>query len=118
MDLRNIGHPYEKKYIEFTPDDRKDVVKTYHDWQSADTFGDYSDQKEYCYSAKKSEIVEKDYSLVSSKYIEFDRENDEVDYDTEMKKIQSELQTLFLQEESSRKELIKVMEEIGYGIKL
>ena len=118
LDLRNIGHPYEKKYIEFTPDDRKGVVKTYHDWQSADTFGDYSDQKEYCYSAKKSEIVEKDYSLVSSKYIEFDRENDEVDYDTEMKKIQSELQTLFLQEESSRKELIKVMEEIGYGIKL
>ena len=118
LDLRNIGHPYEKKYIEFTPDDRKDVVKTYHDWQSADSFGDYSDQKEYCYSAKKSEIVEKDYSLVSSKYIEFDREHDEVDYDTEMKKIQSELQTLFLQEESSRKELIKVMEEIGYGIKL
>jgi len=118
LDLRHIGHPYEKKYIEFTPDDRKDVVKTYHDWQSADTFGEYSDQKEYCYSAKKSEIVDKDYSLVSSKYIEFDRDNDEVDYDTEMKKIQSELQTLFLQEEASRTELMKVMEEIGYGIKL
>ncbi len=118
LDLRHIGHPHEKKYIEFTPEDRKDVVKTYHDWQSADTFENYVDQKEYCYSAKKTEIVEKDYSLVSSKYIEFDRENDEVDYDTEMKKIQSELQTLFLQEESSRKELMKVMEEIGYGIKL
>lgn len=117
VDLRRKGHPYEKKYTEFTPDDRSEIVKTYHGWKSADT-SEYKDIKEYCRSVKKSEIVKKDYSLVPSKYIEFNRNVGELDYEGEMKKIQSELSALFSQEKETKKELVSVMEELGYGINL
>ncbi len=118
LDLRQKGHPYEKKYIEFTQEDRDEIVKTYHDWQSADRYSEYENKKEYCYVAKKDEIVDKDYSLVASKYIEFDRDTEEVDYSEEMTRIQGELQDLFLQEAESRKALAAVLEELGYDIKL
>lgn len=116
MDLRQKGHPYEKKYIEFTPEDRDEFAKTYHDWQSVNKDELYSDIKEYCASVNKEDL--QDYSLVTSKYIEFDRNTDDVNYDKEMKRIQTELQSLFTEEAESRKELAKVLEEIGYGIKL
>jgi len=34
MDLRQIGIPFEKKYIQFSEEDIRTVVNTYHNWQS------------------------------------------------------------------------------------
>ena len=33
MDLRQMGSPYEKKYIELTEEDRTKVTSVYHNWQ-------------------------------------------------------------------------------------
>ena len=33
MDLRQMGHPFEKKYIEFTEDDRKIVTDRFKAWR-------------------------------------------------------------------------------------
>ena len=33
MDLRQMGSPYEKKYIELTEEDRAKVTAVYHNWQ-------------------------------------------------------------------------------------
>ena len=33
MDLRQMGSPYEKKYIELTEADREKVTAVYHNWQ-------------------------------------------------------------------------------------
>ena len=33
MDLRQMGSPYEKKYIELTEEDRAKVTSVYHNWQ-------------------------------------------------------------------------------------
>ena len=33
FDLRNMGSPYNKKYVELTDDDRNKVVETFHRWQ-------------------------------------------------------------------------------------
>ena len=32
MDLRQMGSPYEKKYIELTEEDRAKVTSVYHNW--------------------------------------------------------------------------------------
>lgn len=131
MDLRQKGHPYEKKFIEFTQEDRNEIVETFHNWQSEDFLTKFKNVKEYCYSAKtlnkyltedevekKTKTIENEnYSLITSKYIEFDRKNNEFDYDSKMKTIQEELAILIKQEEESKKELLKVLEELGYGIK-
>lgn len=114
MDLRQKGHPFEKKYIEFTNEDMQEFVKTYHNWQSIDKEELYNDKKEYCASVKRENL--KNYSLVPSQYIEFDRSEEDFDYDMKMKNIQNNLKTLYNEEKRSHDETLKVLEELGYGI--
>lgn len=117
MDLRQKGHPYEKKYIEFTDEDRAEIVDRFKSWRFEGYPTKYEDVPEFCYSAKKDEIIEKDYSLVPSRYIEFlYNQAGNVDYAAEMTRLQSELKNLMVEEEKSRLALQKVLEGLGYAI--
>ena len=116
MDLRQMGHPYEKKYVEFTEEDRNIVTNNFKAWRFENFAEAYSNRDGFCYSASKDEVVEKDYSLVPSRYIAFDAGKEEVDYDARMKELQGELKNLLIQEQKSRDELMKVLEDLGYGI--
>lgn len=118
MDLRQMGSPFEKKYIELTEDDRNKVTNTFHAWQSVNYGKDYADVPEFCRSVKIDEIEKKGWSLVPSKYIEFINRDENVDYDTKMKALQSELIELLKEEEKSKTDLLAVMKELGYEIKL
>lgn len=117
MDLRQIGHPYEKKYIEFTQEDRDLVTNKFKAWRQSDWSEEYCDVPEFCHSASASEIIEKDYSLVPSRYIEFIMHKDETSFEEKMIQLRSELKELLNAEEESKKELLKVLEDLGYGIK-
>ncbi len=116
MDLRQMGHPYEKKYVEFTDEDRAVIVDCFMSWRQNDYQTPYEDIPEFCYSAKKNEIAEKDYSLVPSRYIEFKQEDDNVDYARKLGELQMELRELLAQEEKNRKDLLAVMKGLGYEI--
>ena len=126
MDLRQIGSPFEKKYIELTDGDRAKVANTYHTWQTS--LEEYEDIPEYCFSANLEDtevngeavkgIRSKGFSLVPSKYIKFINRDENVDYDTKMKQLQEELTDLLKQEEQSKADLLKVFKELGYEIKL
>ena len=118
MDLRQMGSPYEKKYIELTEEDRAKVVETYHNWQQVGYENTYDNVPEFCYSAGYDEVAEKDFTLVPSRYIEFVNRDENIDFDTKMKSLQSELQDLLVQEEKSKEELLEVFKELGYEIKL
>jgi type I restriction enzyme M protein len=114
MDLRQWGEPFEKKFIQFSKAHLADITKTYHNWQQADN--DYEDIPEYCYSAKKDEVIKNDYSLVPSKYIEFINRDENIDYGDKMSALQSEFSKLLQSEEQSKKDLINVFKELGYEI--
>ena len=116
MDLRQIGIPFEKKFIQFSEQQIKDIALTYHTWQQRET--EYKDVAEYCYSATKEEIAKKDFSLVPSKYIEFVNRDENIDFDTKMQSLQSEIADLLKQEEESKADLLKVFKELGYAIEL
>lgn len=116
MDLRKLGVAFEKKYIQFDLETTEKISSTYHTWQSDNNT--YKNIPEYCYSASKDEVEKKDYSLVPSKYIEFINRDENIDFDTKMKTLQSEFKTLLEDEEKSKKELLSVFEELGYEIKL
>ncbi len=118
MDLRQMGHPYEKKYLEFTEDDRAVIVDRFKSWRLDEYQIAYEDIPEFCYAAKKEEIIEKDYSLVPSRYIEFIQSGEDTNYDEKMSQLQSELKDLLVQEQQSKEELLKVMNDLGYTIKL
>jgi len=116
MDLRQMGSPFEKKYVELTEEDRKKVADTYHAWQQEG--GQYENVPEFCYSAGYDEVEEKGFTLVPSRYIEFVNRDENIDFDTKMKALQSELTELLIEEEKSKADLLAVFKELGYEIKI
>jgi len=116
MDLRPIGIPFEKKFIQFSEKQVKRIANTFHQWQIKD--GDYADEAEYSYSAKIDEVVKKDYSLVPSKYIEFVNRDADFDFETKMSGLQSELSKLLQKQVESNRNLQEVFKNLGYEIKL
>jgi len=114
MDLREIGVPFEKKFTQFSPDQIRQIAKTYHDWQQKDS--GYQNKPEYCYAATLKEVRAKDYSLVPSKYIEFVNRDENIDFDEKMNKLRDEFTQLLKEEEQSKQELLKVFKELGYDI--
>lgn len=116
LDLRQIGEPFEKKYTQFSVDHIAQIADTYHNWQQEDN--GYEDVAEYSYSAAKDEIETKDYSLVPSKYIEFINRDENIDFDEKMALLQKEFKGLLKAEEQSKKDLLGVFKELGYGIEL
>ena len=118
MDLRQMGSPYEKKYIELTQEDRDKVTEVYHNWQQEGYESTYEDVPEFCYSAGYDEVKEKGFTLVPSRYIEFINRDENIDFDTKMKQLQGELSELLVQEERSKADLLSVFKELGYEIKL
>lgn len=118
MDLRQMGIPFEKKYIQFSEEDVKKISETYHNWQQADFKKTYQNIPEFCYSASKEDVEKKDFSLVPSKYIEFVNRDENIDFDEKMLSLKSEFTELIKAEEESKKDLLKVFKELGYEIKL
>ena len=118
MDLRQMGSPFEKKYVELTEEDRAKVTGVFHAWQQEGYETTYENVPEFCYSASYDEVKEKDFTLVPSRYIEFVNRDENVDYESKMASLQSELTDLLKQEEESKKQLLDVFKELGYEIEL
>ena len=116
IDLRQWGEPFEKKYIQFSQEQIAQIAENFHNWQREGHEQTYRNVPEYCYSATLEEIEAKGWSLVPSKYIEFRNRDENIDFDTKMKQLQSEMQELLHQEEASKKELLNLFKELGYGI--
>lgn len=114
MDLRQIGEPFEKKYIQFSEADITKVTNSFHQWQQTTI----ENLPEFCYSATIEEIEAKDFSLVPSNYIEFVNRDENIDFDEKMKTLQTEFADLLKAEATSKKDLLSVFKELGYEIKL
>ena len=118
MDLRKRGIPFEKKYVQFSPETIAEVAATYHNWQREGYTEKYSDIPEYCKSVHVSDIAEKGFSLVPSKYIEFANNDENIDFATRMSELQSQLKDILREEDASRNAVLNVFKELGYEIKL
>lgn len=116
IDLRGWGEPFEKKYIQFSPEQITRIAENFHNWQREGYEQTYRNVPEYCYSATLEEIEAKGWSLVSSKYIEFKNRDEGIDFDTQMKRLQGEMRELLRQEEESKRELSDLFKELGYGL--
>ncbi len=93
------------------------ATEIYHKWQSTEVDGSNYEMPELYRSVKIDEIKEKGWTLTPSKYIEFIDHDLDIDFDKEMKRIQSEMSEIIDKEEKSQKMLKEAFEEIGYGIK-
>lgn len=142
MDLRRWNENIEEIVIDKGKKKKKTVLtdtqiaqikEVYNNWQSADTTL-YSDVPEFCRSVKlfnadltneKQELMSKgklttieakNYSLAPSKYIEFIDHDLDIDYASEMTRIQAEMQAVLIEEKHSQAMLEEAFRGIGYGI--
>ncbi|NQT76641.1 MAG: SAM-dependent DNA methyltransferase [Bacteroidetes bacterium] len=116
IDLRRWGSEYEKKFVELTVEDITKVAENYHNWQQTDYKTTYKNVPEFCYSATFKELKENNFSLVPSKYIEFIDKDSEIDFDTEMQRIQKDFKTLLQEEKDSQVQLIHAFKILGYEL--
>jgi type I restriction enzyme M protein len=116
MDLRQIGIPFEKKYIQFSSEQNDRITDTYHNWQQQDK--GYKNVPEYCYSAHLDEVKKKHYSLVPSKYIEFVNRDENIAFDEKMESLKEEFTDLLKEEQQSKQELLQVFKDLGFEIEL
>lgn len=118
IDLRQKGEPFEKKYIQFSAEQIAEIAQNIHNWQREGYEETYTNIPEYCYSATLEEIEQKGWSLVPSKYIEFEDRDEHVDFDEKMKELQAEMTSLLKQEAETKDEVINLFKSLGYEIKL
>ena len=114
LDLREKGIPFEKKYTQFSEENIMEITEAYHNWQA--NFSNYQNIPEFSYSASIEEVIQKDFSLVPSKYIEFVNRDENIDFDDKMNALKLEIGDLLKQEEQSKTDLLNVFKELGYGI--
>ena len=115
----------KKKKVVLTDAQIAEVKRVYNAWQSADT-SVYEDVPEYCKAVKvlrkdrrtpdEITIEDKDFSFTPSKYIEFIDHDLEIDFPTEMGRIQAEMREVLIVEKKSQKMLEEAFGGIGYGI--
>ena len=118
IDVIQIDQKSRKKKVAFTDEQIAQVKAIYNSWQSADT-SQYQDVPELCKSVSiegEDGIKASNYSLAPSKYIEFIDHDLNIDYETEMRRIQQEMSELLTLEKQSQAMLIDAFEGIGYGI--
>lgn len=116
LDLRQMGSPFDKKYIQLTQEDRDKVTSTINTWRTNITA--YEDIPEYCHANNLDEIKEKDYNLVPSRYIKFVDGVESLNFDERMDELKNEFVELYKQEKDSKNKLLKLFRELGHEIKL
>ena len=102
-----------KKKVILTDEQISKVKSIYQSWQRGEG---YEDIPELCKSATIDEIRKADYSLAPSKYVEFIDHDLEIDYDTEMVRIQAEMKQILKLEKASQASLEAAFKGIGYEI--
>ena len=118
FDLRQLGTPTEldRKYVALNEEVRKRVADTYHAWQQEGYSDTYKDTPEFCQSVRLDEIVEKEFSLVPSKYIQFVNRDENIDFYKEMNNVATEISHIIEERKELDNSLCSLFAE--YGITL
>lgn len=120
MDLRTwTENPVKgegKKKVQLITEQNEKAAKIYHTWQNDGTNGTQYAVPELYRSVDMKEIEKQGWSLIPSKYIEFIDHDLDIDFQSEMRRIQEEMKAVMQQEKESQTMLMDAFRGIGYGI--
>ena len=120
MDMRtwseNPVKNESKKKVRLIADQIERAASIYHAWQNEGIDGTHYEEPELYRSVGIPEIEQNGWSLVPSKYIEFIDHDLEIDFSSEMKRIQQEVRDVLALEKQSQEMLVKAFKGIGYAI--
>lgn len=117
VDLRTWNQNiYEKKFVQFLPDQIKQIAKIYHDWQSEGTQAGQYQSPELYRAVMLDEIQTEDnnYSLVPSRYIEFVDRDKNINYEQIMSNTASKVAELIKRQEANQTALKNAFKKLGY----
>ena len=115
FDMRQIGTPFEKKFVELTEEARNKVTTTYHTWQQKEYETTYKDIPEFCKSVNIDDL--QGWSLVPSKYIAFANRDENVDYEGQINEISQSISKLFIERKQLDKEIFELFKTLGFELK-
>lgn len=112
IDARSLGQVQEKKYIHFELEQEiQKIAEIFHSWQQSAFSVPYIDREELCYSAKLSEIVKHNYSLVPSTYIHFRPDIAFAQREHDVEKIASEVLAMLEKDSRSNDALLSMLRD-------
>lgn len=120
MDLRTwTKNPVKnegKKKVLLNNEQIQRAADIYHTWPKEGASSIIYEVPEFYRSVDILDIEKNGWSLVPSKYIEFVDHDLDIDFNTEMSRIQEEMRDVLAQEKQSQKMLEEAFRGIGYGI--
>ena len=99
-----------------SPEQINRAANIYHSWQETGTDGSNYEQSELFRSVNLREIQECNYSLVPSRYIRFIDNDLNIDFESEMKRIQENMRGILADEKDSQRMLAEAFRGIDYEI--
>lgn len=115
VDLRTWNENiYEKKFIQFLPEQIEKIATIYHTWQTEGTDSTSYAVPELYRSVGLEEIRSNSYSLAPSRYIEFVDRDKGIDYEKIISDAASKVSELIGRQQINQEELKKAFRELGY----
>ncbi|MBR1486957.1 MAG: N-6 DNA methylase, partial [Synergistaceae bacterium] len=120
MDLRtwtenSVKGENKKKFL-LSSEQIQKAAEIYHVWQNEGTDGRHYEVPEFYRSVYIDEIEKNSWSLVPSKYIKFIDHDLEIDFYSEMSRIQNEMREILAEEKKSQTMLEDAFRGIGYDL--
>ncbi len=113
IDARKMGYMVDRKHRDFTDEDISKLAKTFEDFQN----GTLEDVKGFCAVVDTKNIEKQDYILTPGRYVGIEEQEDDGEpFDEKMKRLTSELSTMFDKSRELEDEIRKKLGAIGYEI--
>lgn len=113
IDARKMGYMVDRKHRDFTDEDISKLAKTFEDFQN----GILEDVKGFCAVVDTKDIEKQDYILTPGRYVGIEEQEDDGEpFDEKMKRLTSELSTMFEKSRELEDEIRKKLGAIGYEI--
>lgn len=117
MDLRTWAeNVYEKKYVQFLPEQIARIVEIYHNWQAVGTDGSNYAEPELYRSVRIDEIERNGWSLVPSRYIELVDRDTDIDYEKTMSDASQTIAALLARQEANGTALRTAFAALGFNL--
>lgn len=113
IDARKMGYMVDRKHRDFTDEDISKLAKTFEDFQK----GTLEDVKGFCAVVDTKDIKKQDYILTPGRYVGIEEQEDDGEpFDEKMKRLTSELSTMFDKSCELEDEIRKKLGAIGYEV--
>jgi len=113
IDARKMGTMIDRKHRDFSDEDIARLSDTFTAFQN----GTLEDVKGFCAVATTDDISKQDYILTPGRYVGIEElEEDSEPFDEKMKRLTTELSSLFSRSHELEEQIINNLKELGYEI--